>query len=188
MKGIRLHTQIFIIFTLLIFSSTELGNSMPRTEMRSFTELLKQAPYLKVKDSQGNRIELSSLKGKVVFINFWATWCPPCIQEMPSIRRLRKKYKENEDLVFLLVDVDGNLKLSQAFLKLRGIDLPVYAAEGEIPDEFLPAGVPTTLLIDRANYVAGRQIGGADYMAPEIIGRIEQLLAERIENLQEIRD
>lgn len=101
---------------------------------------------------------------------------------MPSIRRLRKKYKENEDLVFLLIDVEGNLKLSQAFLKLRGIDLPVYAVEGDIPDDFLPAGIPTTLLIDRANYVAGRQIGGADYMAPGIIARIDQLLAEKIEN------
>ncbi|MGO1595140.1 MAG: TlpA family protein disulfide reductase [Sphingobacterium sp.] len=182
MKSTLLHTQLFIILTLLIFPSSELGNLTPKTEVGDDIHMAKQAPHLRVKDAQGNRIELSSLKGKVVFINFWATWCPPCIREMPSIRRLRKKYKENEDLVFLLIDVEGNLKLSQAFLKLRGIDLPVYAVEGDIPDDFLPAGIPTTLLIDRANYVAGRQIGGADYMAPGIIARIDQLLAERIEN------
>lgn len=170
--------QIPVLLLLFAFSTSERVDPMRGGRFPEESARVKQAPYLKVKDAQGNRIELSSLKGKVVFINFWATWCPPCIQEMPSIRRLRKKYKENDDLVFLLIDVDENLKLSQAFLKLRGIDLPVYAADSEIPHEFLPTGVPTTLLIDRENYVAGRQIGGADYMAPGIIARIDQLLAE----------
>ena len=138
----------------------------------------KQAPYLRIKDRDGNQLELSALKGKVVFINFWATWCPPCLQEIPSIRRLQNKYKDNQDIVFLLIDIDGNLKFSQAFLRLRGIKLPVYAMDSEIPAEFLPGGIPTSLLIDRANYVAGRQVGGANYMDPAILNRIEQLLAE----------
>lgn len=77
MKSTLLHTQLFIILTLLIFPSNELGNLTPKTEVGDDIHMAKQAPHLRVKDAQGNRIELSSLKGKVVFINFWATWCPP---------------------------------------------------------------------------------------------------------------
>lgn len=176
----RLLAVISLLSICLVLYGVEQMKTMLKGDHPVEKWLDRQAPYLKLRDAHGNRVELSSLSGKVVFINFWATWCPPCIKEMPSIRRLHKKYKENKDFVVLLVDVDGNFKLSQAFLKLRGIDLPVYVAESEIPPEFLPAGVPTSLLIDRANFVAARQIGGANYTSPEIIARIEDLLAEEI--------
>ena len=59
------------------------------------------------KDETGNITDLSDLKGKVVFINFWATWCPPCIAEMPSINKLQEKFKDNEDFLVLMVDADN---------------------------------------------------------------------------------
>src|SRR5690606_3035773 len=62
------------------------------------------------KDKDGKTVSLKSLKGKVVFINFWATWCPPCIHEMPSINELKKTFKGNDNIVFLMVDVDNNIK------------------------------------------------------------------------------
>lgn len=60
------------------------------------------------KDSNGTVISFSDLRGKVVFLNFWATWCLPCIAEMPSINSLKQKYQNNDKVVFLLVDADGD--------------------------------------------------------------------------------
>ena len=67
---------------------------------------VQETPNLKFKDENGKTISLHALKGKVVFINLWATWCPPCIYEMPSIHELRKTFKDNDNLVFLMVDMD----------------------------------------------------------------------------------
>ncbi len=68
------------------------------------------APDVSFLGENGQTVTLSSLRGKVVFINFWATWCPPCKVEMPGINRLKKSFKGNDQIVFLMVDVDGNLK------------------------------------------------------------------------------
>ncbi|MGH2643105.1 MAG: TlpA family protein disulfide reductase, partial [Chitinophagaceae bacterium] len=64
------------------------------------------------KDGNGHTFSLSSLKGKVVFINFWATWCPPCRAELPSIKKLYEKFKDNNKIMFLMVDVDEEYKHS----------------------------------------------------------------------------
>src|SRR5690606_18724080 len=72
-----------------------------------------------IEDGQGNRIDAANQSGKVVFINFWATWCPPCIAEMPSIKKLYQQFKDNEAVVFLLVDVDGQYERSRQFMEDR---------------------------------------------------------------------
>src|SRR5690606_9816177 len=78
------------------------------------------------KNMDGEVIELADQKGKVVFINFWATWCPPCIAEMPSIQSLYNEFKGNEKVMFLMVDVDNKPEKSQKFMDKRKFDMPVY--------------------------------------------------------------
>ncbi len=113
-------------------------------------------------------LQLSALKGKVVFINFWATWCPPCIHELPSIDQLKQSLKDNKDIVFLLVDVDGDMEKSSAFMAENKYDLPLYIAEGDIPAEFLGQSIPTTVILDKAGKIVERLEGSRDYGAPEI--------------------
>lgn len=136
-------------------------------------EPVRPAPDLLFKNEKGESISLKSLKGKVVFINLWATWCPPCIYEMPTIHKLRKMFKAREDLVFILVDVDGNLKKSRAFMKKNNFDLPVYTMDGKLPYALFDGSIPTTILIDKNNNVLGRQLGETDYMHPEFIKLIK---------------
>ncbi|MEQ7800195.1 TlpA disulfide reductase family protein [Pedobacter sp. ASV1-7] len=127
-------------------------------------------------DEQKKAVALNDLKGKVVFINFWATWCPPCVREMPSINNLKKHYKNNKDLVFLMVDVDGNYDVSKKFMEKNNLDLPLYMPNGEIPSRFLGNSIPTTVILDKTGKMVARIEGGRDYMAPEIISSMDDLL------------
>lgn len=127
-------------------------------------------------DENGKTVTLSSLKGKVVFINFWATWCPPCREEMPTINTLRQKFKDNDQIVFLMVDVDGKMKKSKAFMEKNKYDLPVYAPKSSIPPDFLGNAVPTTIILDKNGKIAGRVEGSMDYSSPEVIKSLKELI------------
>ncbi len=93
-------------------------------------------PYLLLQSPDGKTLNIRDLKGKVVFINFWATWCPPCIAEMPSINALYKQFKNNPNVVIFPVDVDGNFGESVPFMKRNGYVLPVYNVASAVPDGF----------------------------------------------------
>ncbi|RZK71909.1 MAG: TlpA family protein disulfide reductase [Pedobacter sp.] len=138
---------------------------------------MKQSTGMDVafKDVNGAVVQLSDLKGKVVFINFWATWCPPCIAEMPSIDRLHKKYKKGEDVVFLLVDVDRNFRSSVEFMKQQKLDLPLYIAETAIPVAYFSGSMPTTVILDKAGNIVFQHIGAADYDNTKVESFIDQL-------------
>lgn len=127
-------------------------------------------------DENGKHITLSSLKGKVVFINFWATWCPPCIHEMPSINSLKQSFKGNNDIIFLMVDVDGAMDKSKAFMLDNKYDLQVYEANGEIPSQFLGNAIPTTVILDKNGELVDRMEGGRDYADPAIKKSLDKLL------------
>lgn len=138
---------------------------------------LPAAPSVVFKDGSGTTIDVSKQKGKVLFINFWATWCPPCIQEMPSINKLKEQFNQ-KDILFLMVDVDDNYKNSSKFMANNKYDLPVYTAVSAIPKEFLSGSIPTTVIIDKQGKVVGHHEGGADYMHPEIIKFLKDLIVK----------
>lgn len=127
-------------------------------------------------DESGKIVSLSALKGKVVFINFWATWCPPCIHEMPSINDLKKSFKGNDHIVFLMVDVDNKIEQSTAFMRENNYDLPVYTPASDIPSEFLGGAIPTTVILDKKGEMVARLEGGRDYADPQIINALNELI------------
>jgi len=128
------------------------------------------------KDGSGKSVELSALKGKVVFINFWATWCPPCRAEMPSINTLYNKFKDSSDVVFLMVDVDGKYEKSYSFIKQNGYAFPLYVPASAIPSSFLGNAIPTTVILNKKGKIAMRHEGGADYSSPKAEKFIQSLL------------
>lgn len=128
------------------------------------------------KNSDGEIIALSDLKGKVVFINFWATWCPPCIAEIPSIQTLHDSLESEENIIFLLVDVDGELEQSNSFIHDRGYTLPNYIPASDIPTSFLDGAIPTTVVLDKEGNIAATQRGSADYSRPEASEFLRTLL------------
>lgn len=118
--------------------------------------------------SDGTSIDLANLKGKVIFLNFWATWCPPCIAEMPSINRLYTKLKNNADVVFVLADADGKLEKSTAFMQKKKFDLPVYIPTGSIPEQLFRGSLPTTVIINKKGEIVFSNEGMANYDTPEM--------------------
>lgn len=128
------------------------------------------------KEMQGDTVNLSDLKGKVVFINFWATWCPPCIAEMPSINTLYAKYKNHKKIVFLMVDMDGKIEKSSAFMKKRKFDLPVFVPASEIPIQYFSGSLPTTLILNKEGNLVFKHMGGADYSHPEVSAFLDKLI------------
>jgi len=150
---------------------------LPKTSGQESGTAVAKTPTQEVLflDGEGNTIKLSEQRGKVVFINFWATWCPPCIAEMPSIDKLYLKYKDNKNVMFLMVDVDGKYAASSAFMKNKGYSLPVYIPAGEIPEEFFAGSMPTTVILDKSGNIAFHHLGGADYSNPEVAAFIDKL-------------
>lgn len=129
-------------------------------------------------DGDNNRIDAANLQGKVVFINFWATWCPPCIAEMPSINKLYDVYGDNDNVVFLIVDVDNKYEQSVQFMKDKKLSLPVHVPAGEIPGDWLGGAIPTTVILDKTGAIAARHEGMADYSRKEVINFIQDLIDE----------
>jgi thiol-disulfide isomerase/thioredoxin len=127
-------------------------------------------------DGANKSIRLSDLKGKVVFLNFWATWCPPCIAEMPAIQKLYNQFKDNENVAFLLVDADGNYAKSSAFMKRKKYSMPVVVPNSAIPDIYFKGSLPTTVIFDKKGRIVFNHAGAADYGNPKVAEFINKLL------------
>jgi len=133
---------------------------------------VKAAPMI-FKTRDGELISTENLKGKIVFINFWATWCPPCLAEMPSIQNLYNRFKNDKRIVFIMADVDHKLKESTSFLSKRSIDLPVYEPHSLPGNALYDGTLPTTLIIDKEGMVLLHHSGIGRYDTPSIIKLLE---------------
>jgi thiol-disulfide isomerase/thioredoxin len=119
---------------------------------------------------------LAALKGKVVFLNFWATWCGPCRAEMPSMEALYKQYKE-KGLEILAVNCRENPADVTAFMKDNGLSFPAALdVDGRVSDAYSVQAIPTTFLLDREGKIIMRLVGSLNWDTPKIRAALEQLL------------
>lgn len=137
----------------------------------------QKAPDFTLKDINGNPVSLSSFKGKVVLLNFWATWCPPCRAEIPSMNKLQQMLK-NRGLVILAVSTDRAVVDVKDFLKKNPVAFTVVvdynlSVSRSLYKVFM---MPTTFLIDRKGVIVEKYFGEQDWTDPDIIKEIEALL------------
>jgi thiol-disulfide isomerase/thioredoxin len=130
---------------------------------------------IRFKDVKGKTVDLGELRGRVVFLNFWATWCPPCLAEMPAVNRLYEKFRNDEGVVFILVDADGDLKKSQGFMDRKKYGLPVYMVDSEIPDQLFQGSLPTTVVFDKQGRISYHESGAENYSDRKFIAFINRL-------------
>ncbi|MHB0983703.1 MAG: TlpA family protein disulfide reductase [Thiobacillus sp.] len=140
----------------------------------------KPAPALKLKDLDGQPYDLAQLKGKVVLINFWATWCPPCRREMPSMERLSQTLK-GEAFSVLAVDVGENADTIETFTGQldTALTFPILLdTRSRTMQAWKVAGLPTTFLVDKQGRIVASAIGGREFDHPEMIRAIRKLLGK----------
>ena len=129
----------------------------------------------KLEDISGNKVELSDFKGKVILLNYWATWCPPCIAEMPSLQKLYNDYQDK--MVFVFLTNDDKPKVD-AFLKKREFTLPVYYQISKAPSRLSTASLPTTFLIDQNGKILIDEVGASDWNGEAMRSILDKLLEE----------
>lgn len=119
-------------------------------------------------DLYGKIVAFESLKGKVVFMNIWATWCPPCIAEMPNIQSLYERVGSDK-IAFVMLSVDeGGVEKVKKFISKKGFTFPVYLPAGQLPQEFYSNAIPTTFIISPEGKIVAKQEGMAEYDTPEV--------------------
>lgn len=138
----------------------------------------KPAPALKLKDIEGKSHDLAKLRGKVVLINFWATWCPPCRREMPSMERLSQRFK-GQPFVVLAVDVGEDPDTIETFASQLDTTLtfPILLdTRSHAMRAWRVAGLPTTFLIDKQGRIVATAIGGREFDHPEMVKAVGELV------------
>lgn len=128
-------------------------------------------------DLDGTSVNLSDFKEKVVFLNLWATWCPPCVGEMPEIQKLYDKFKGHEDIAFLLVSNESNEKIKN-FVEKRNYTFPVYSSISQSPAPFFTKSIPTTFVISKGGKIVIRETGAYNWGGEKMVSIIERLLEE----------
>jgi thiol-disulfide isomerase/thioredoxin len=129
-----------------------------------------------VMDLEGRTIPLSRFRDKVILLNFWAAWCGPCRQEMPTIQKLFEREKTNPSLAILCINVES-IRDAKNFLRFSKYTFPVYVANKEIPPLFKPKGLPTSYIISRSGRLMVKVPGAVSWDDPAIARAITQLLA-----------
>jgi peroxiredoxin len=136
------------------------------------------APDFALPDLAGQAVRLSAHRGQVVLVNLWATWCPPCRDEMPSMERLYQRLKDRGFVLLAVSQDEGGRTAVQAFVEQMQITFPVLLdPAGEVGRKYGVWGFPESFLVDRDGRIVERVIGPRDWASPAEIARIEALLA-----------
>jgi peroxiredoxin len=138
----------------------------------------KQAPDFDTVDLKGDVWSLSKLKGQVVFLNFWATWCPPCREEMPSMERLYAKLPKEKFEMIALFNKDDPAAVKNFVTKL-GITFPILSDEYNFAGtKYGLTGLPETFIIDKQGVIQEKYIGSVEWDSPEIVDMLMKYINE----------
>jgi thiol-disulfide isomerase/thioredoxin len=145
---------------------------LPHCSKEEKQSSLGLAPDFSLKTIDGREITLSQLKGKVVLLDFWATWCGPCRESIPHLVQLYKKYRENGfELVGMNLD-KGDVEIVRRFIMSMDIPYPVVSAPEEVVRSYRVTGIPATFLIDK-------EVGFSSPIARQLTTRVADLTSEK---------
>jgi peroxiredoxin len=135
------------------------------------------APNFTFPDLTGKKVNLSDYRGRVVFLNIWATWCPPCVDEMPSMEKLYNKFKSDQ-FEILAVSVDGQgQKVVAPFMERLNLTFPALLdTKSKIRNIYGVTGIPESFIIDKNGIIVKKVIGPRDWAKPDVSRFFEDLL------------
>jgi peroxiredoxin len=180
-KG-RKNTQLLLTI-LIVFAACVLLIVFLRKERGSISKTAKmiqpgsKVPNFTFPDIHGKEVSLSDQRGKVVLVNVWATWCPPCRREMPSMQRLYEKFKgKNFEILAVSIDSEGR-KAVEPFMQKMNLTFPALLDPGEtIRPLYGITGVPESFIIDQQGILVEKIIGPINWATPEVFQFIQDLI------------
>lgn len=128
---------------------------------------------MELSDLSGSPVDSSEFSGRVLVLNIWATWCAPCVAELPSLQRLQDQTSEL-DVAFALVTREPS-DVVKKFVEGRGIELPVYLLAGEPPECFQSRAIPATFILDKAGTITMRHFGAAKWDDSSVVSFVRGL-------------
>jgi peroxiredoxin len=157
-------------------SRSPLGNE--QTESEAPVAAGSQAANFKLEALDGHTVSLESLRGKVIFLNVWATWCGPCREEMPSMETLYEDFKDRKDFVMLAVSQDTKGRAMVApYVEKNGYHFTILLdPENQLSQSYEMSGVPETFIIDRKGQIVAHHMGAFDWSRPDVKDALLQLL------------
>jgi len=175
------------VFFSLVGAYLFFGNTLPAAAAQPLDQLLADMGILKItpssdpveinlKDTRGDSVRLSDFRGKIVFLNFWASWCGPCRIEMPSMEKLHRRLK-GRDFAIVAVNLQEQASRVKAFLKQYGLTFTVLLdTNGRVGARFGIRAIPTTFILDRQGRLIGHALGLRKWDGPESIALFEHLM------------
>ena len=160
-----LHTEIIgfaqrgLLATGAMNPDIEMIDNEEETSAKSTT---KADFRLKLINSKGEKVDMEKYRGKVIFINLWATWCPPCIAEMPSINDMYKDI-DKDKVEVIMISLDQKFDKAIKYKDNKNYDFEIYAVDGRMPQMYSTQSIPTTYIIDSKGNLAMTHMGMADY-------------------------
>ncbi len=132
-----------------------------------------------VKDMDGNIVPFDTYKGKVVFLNMWATWCGPCRKEMPDIQKLYDKTR-SEDVAFVMLSIDreGDKRNVLSYIKKNNFSFPVVMPSGNMTTQLNVPSIPTTFIINKEGKIVNQIVGSTNYNTEKYRKLLQELAAE----------
>lgn len=176
-----MQSSIFLLVMCLIMSLSACTKSeSPKNSVSSGSVAAEKSPAPEVSVTSianGSTLKLSELKGKVVLLNFWATWCPPCREEIPSMMKLNSLMAGKPfQMVAISIDEGGKPDI-ESFFKESGFFLPTYLdSTGASSKSYGVTGVPESFIIDKQGVVVKKIIGGFAWDSPEAVSFFEGLM------------
>ncbi|MFP4845483.1 TlpA family protein disulfide reductase [Winogradskyella sp. PE311] len=153
----------------------EMIQKMMKDQISNSDMIGKEASEFSLTDMDGNSITSENTKGKVLVFNFWFTTCKPCINEIPELNKIHKKYKNNENIVFASITFNQKPKVEN-FLKKYPINYPVISDDKDVISAFGISGYPTNLIIGKDGKIADAIVGGFPMIGDHIESAIETAL------------
>ncbi|MFN4763458.1 TlpA family protein disulfide reductase [Gillisia sp. Q332] len=158
-----LHTEVLGFLQRGILATGIMNPDLDKKDDPAVIENNPQADFsMKLINSKGEQVAMEELRGKVIFMNIWATWCPPCVAEMPGINKLYKDV-DKENVAFIMLSVDQDFQKAIDYNNRKGYDFEVYEAVGGMPQMYHSQSIPTTYVIDSEGNLVLTHMGMGDY-------------------------
>jgi len=177
-KSTSVFTVDRILITLLVLSVFGVSYGIHDAVRENLVEPGDRAPSFQLTTNLGSTVTPTSFGGDLLLVNFWATWCPPCIEEMPSLEQFHRTYG-NQGVVVLGVNVDQAEQTYQRFVERSGVTFPnVFDPEAEVGARFGTFRYPETYLINRQGRVLEKFVGPELWTSPQVVEKITRHLPQ----------